>query len=101
MIKNSDVCFVAGFKRGVYTLLFLLISLSVRAQTDTLPQHAEVSEQWYQPNVDTAMINLYDRTFGLTLFLQQKNIRQNYKSTSGKQHLSYEPNRGTDLGLGS
>ncbi|MNU30829.1 hypothetical protein D3C71_193390 [compost metagenome] len=100
MVENNNVCFVVGFKKCVYTLLFLLSPCLLWAQANALKQEAEAPEQWYQPNVDTAMINLYDRTFGLTLFLQQKNIRQNYKSLSGKPHLSYEPNRGTDLGLG-
>ncbi|WP_222164945.1 DUF4421 family protein [Edaphocola aurantiacus] len=100
MTENNNVCFVVGFKSCVYTLFFLLSPCFLWAQAEGLKQDAETPEQWYQPNVDTAMINLYDRTFGLTLFLQQKNIRQNYKSLSGKPHLSYEPNRGTDLGLG-
>lgn len=100
MTRCDNVVFRTIFGCMAVVLFSLFPSTVLLAQADSLKEEIEGEEQWYQPNVDTARINLYDRTFGLTLFLQQKNIRQNYKSASGQSHLSYEPNRGTDLGLG-
>lgn len=102
MIGNRKATKPAWLYRTVCCLVLWFQGIAAAAQM-TAPateETREVEEKWYQPKVDTAQVDLYDRTFGLTIFLQQKNIRQNYKSLQGKPHLSYEPNRGVDLGLG-
>ena len=100
MIRGDKV-FSSGLIGGMAVVLFTLFSSVVSlAQADALKEEIEGEEQWYQPKVDTSIVNLYDKTFGLMIYLQQKNIRQNYKMRTGNSALSYEPNIGVNLGLG-
>lgn len=88
---------------GFAAALFLSTPLQLKAQEPgRKPRDVQKKgeEKWYQPTVDTSKVELYDKNFGLTLYLQQKNVRQRFSSKNDGHHLIYQPNRGIALGLG-
>ncbi|RQO32426.1 hypothetical protein DBR32_02135 [Taibaiella sp. KBW10] len=104
MIQKYDRALIG--KMGGYVLaavLFLngLNYCSAQALRDTTGTRlTEKEDKWYHPVVDSERVNLYDKHFGLTFYLQQKNVRQNFQSMKNNHHLIYQPNRGIALGLG-